>query len=167
MILLIEDPTRRGKGLPPHRIAPQGLSVCGQTETPLCRGRDCPPTALFLCLFCRWAEEAPLSRGRDCPPTALLPLFVDDMSLDMSGGNFRGSRGGNRIQLPTTTKMLRLTTQGVYALWSLLEFVRLLFLCWVGVRLSHVSVERGQEVLLSPLDCCGDADAAVVWVGTA
>ena len=51
------------KGLPPHRIA-SSRALLGTEETPLCRGRDCPPTALFprlwyfvvmTCLLtCRW-----------------------------------------------------------------------------------------------------------------
>ena len=69
-------------------------NFCADRETPLCRGRDCPPTALFLGHWCVWTEEAPLSRGRGCPPTALLltGVFVGDMCLDMSE-IFQGSRG--------------------------------------------------------------------------
>ena len=32
------------------------------------------------------------------PPTALLPLIVDDMSLDMSGGEFSGKSWGTMVK---------------------------------------------------------------------
>ena len=48
-------------------------------------------------------KETPLSRGRDCPPTALLPLVVDDMSLDMSGGEFSGRSAGEAEKTSTLT----------------------------------------------------------------
>ena len=83
------------KGLPPHRIVSLLVVKCGQRKRRYAvEGAAPPPHCSSSVLL--GTEETPLCRGRDCPPTALFSRLVfcgNDMSLTCRW-NFRGRLRG-------------------------------------------------------------------------
>ena len=54
-----------------HPSTPSCTSIGGQRKRRYAVRGAAPPTALLPRPWCMWDRETPLCRGRDCPPTAL------------------------------------------------------------------------------------------------
>ena len=63
------------KGLPPHRIVSLLVVKCGQRKRRYAMGRTAPPPHCSSRVLLG-TEKTPLCRGRDCPPTALFSRLV-------------------------------------------------------------------------------------------
>ena len=93
------------EGLPPHRIAPHEC-FCGRRKRRYAVEGTAPPPHCFL-VWC----------------------FVVMTCFRHVGGIFWGKSWREPNPATHHDKVLRLTTQGVYALWLSLELVRLLSRC--------------------------------------
>ena len=103
---LAQGAHRRRTSFPIHRSGgclrkithrPPPAPLCVDRETPLCRGRDCPPTALFLGHWCFVDRGSAAKPWEGLPPHRIAPhwCFVETTCFGHVG-SFRGEVVGNR-----------------------------------------------------------------------